>query len=147
MVVILICVAAVMLMGGGSNQKDDSDRNVVAFENPMYDDPNQQAYGAQPAYGAPPPQGSGKDSPDGGCLTQGTVTSEMSCEAPAIAPEPYERGPFLVVIAVGEQVLGHAHLHGLLEHFVTFVAATCVGSPHLTVNGLGEASARVRRRD
>ena len=46
----LVFVAMMVLMGGGAGAaKGDDQRNVVAFENPMYDDPNQQ-YGAQPGY-------------------------------------------------------------------------------------------------
>ena len=55
-VVLLVCVAGVMLMGGGkNNNKGDDQRNVVAFENPMYDAPNQQQYGGYVFLTAPPP--------------------------------------------------------------------------------------------
>jgi len=47
-VVVIILLVVVILMSGGSKSdgKADANRNVVAFENPMYDDPNaNQAYG------------------------------------------------------------------------------------------------------
>ena len=61
LVIILCIVIAVMLTGGkrdGGGGGGKNDRNVVAFENPMYDNPGDDApaaggYQAEPSYGAP----------------------------------------------------------------------------------------------
>merc|ERR1712046_183982 len=46
LLIIIIIVLAVCLASGGGKKGDRADRNVVAFENPMYDDPKQGEKGA-----------------------------------------------------------------------------------------------------
>merc|ERR1711990_1092138 len=45
LLIIIIIVPAVCLASGGGKKGDRADRNVVAFENPMYDDPKQGGKG------------------------------------------------------------------------------------------------------
>merc|ERR1711990_7891 len=51
LLIIIIIVLAVCLASGGGKKGDRSDRNVVAFENPMYDDPKQGEKGASTTTG------------------------------------------------------------------------------------------------
>ena len=74
-VVVIILLVVFILMSGGSKSdgKADANRNVVAFENPMYDDPN-AGQKANPMY---------SDGPAPAMYDEGTYGAPAEAEAPA----------------------------------------------------------------